>query len=171
MMNDRGRAGTEAPLVFNGWSIHAHPVFLDQLDRLIAQVEARKQHDRQAWQAKSRIRRPAAIVKLTTKAIPATPAFRQGDSLGDQRKNWFRARFFQRYRLFFRFDSPMKVIVLACMKDERTLRAYGSKTDADAVFKGMPEAGNPPDDLDMLARQAIAKAGRFNKGLRAASGD
>ena len=32
----------QAPLVVNGWSIYAHPLFLDQLEGLIEEVEARK---------------------------------------------------------------------------------------------------------------------------------
>ena len=30
----------QAPLVVNGWSIYAHPLFLDQLEGLIEEVEA-----------------------------------------------------------------------------------------------------------------------------------
>ncbi len=33
------------PLVVNGWTIFAHPIFLDQLEALMAQVEALKGKD------------------------------------------------------------------------------------------------------------------------------
>lgn len=168
-----GAAPAEAPLVVNGWSIYAHPVFLDQLEGLIEEVEARKARDPKTWRKKNCTKRLAAIVKLVTETIPAdpgAPAFRQGDTLGAHRKHWFRASFFQQYRLFFRFDSTAKVIVLAWVNDEQTLRAYGSKTDAYATFKGMLEGGNPPDDLDALMEEAVAAAERFEEGLKAAPG-
>src|SRR6056297_3086888 len=111
-----GAAQAEAPLFVNGWSIYAHPVFLDQLEGLIEEVETRKTRDPKAWHKKNCTKRLAAIFKLVSENIPADPgdpAFRQGDTLGEHRKHWFRAKFFQQYRLFFRFDSNAKVIVLA----------------------------------------------------------
>ena len=42
MTNDETTAPFEAPLVVNGWSFYAHPLFLGQLDRLIKEVEVRK---------------------------------------------------------------------------------------------------------------------------------
>ncbi|ETX10992.1 hypothetical protein OCH239_20285 [Roseivivax halodurans JCM 10272] len=168
-----GPAPVEAPLVVNGWSIYAHPVFLDQLEDLIEEVEARKSRDPKSWQKKNCTKRLAAIFKLVSENIPADPAssaFRLGEALGEHRKHWFRAKFFQQYRLFFRFDSSAKVIVLAWVNDVQTLRAYGSKTDAYATFKGMLEGGNPPDDFDALMKDAVAEAPRFEDGLRAAPG-
>lgn len=168
-----GGARAEAPLVVNGWSIYAHPLFLDQLEELIAEVEARKVRDPNNWKRKNCTKRLAAVFKLVSEKIPAAPgdrAFRQGDTLGEHRKHWFRAKFFQQYRLFFRFDSTAKVIVLAWVNDERTLRAYGSKTDAYATFKGMLEGGNPPDNFDALMKEAVVAAARFEQGLKAAPG-
>ena len=162
-----------APLVVNGWSIYAHPVFPDQLDGLIEEVEARKARDPATYKTKNGAKRLAAILRLVTEAIPADPAapqFRQGDTLGPDRKHWFRAKFFQQYRLFFRFDSASRIIVLAWMNDAQTLRAYGSRTDAYATFKGMLDAGNPPDDFDVLLRAAQASAERFATGAKAAKG-
>ena len=166
-----GAAPAEAPLVVNGWSIFAHPIFLDQLEELIEEVEVRKVREPKAWQKKNCTKRLAAIFKLVTENIPADPgasAFRQGNTLGETRKHWFRATFFQQYRLFFRFDSTAKVIVLAWVNDEQTLRAYGSKIDAYATFKGMLDGGNPPDDFDALMKEALAAAKRFEEGLKAA---
>lgn len=169
MTGDAAPAG--APLVVNGWSIYAHPIFLEQLEVLIEEVEYRKARDPKTWQKKNCTKRLAAIFKLVTANIPAdpgAPAFRQGDTLGESRRHWFRAKFFQQYRLFFRFDSSVKVIVHAWVNDEHTLRAYGSKTDAYATFKSMLEVGNPPDNFDTLKKEAVAEAERFRKGLRAA---
>jgi|OM-RGC.v1.020918408 Toxin with endonuclease activity YhaV. len=164
------RVPTQAPLVVNGWSIYAHPLFLDQLEGLIEEVEARKSRDPKTWQKKNCAKRLAAIFKLMTEAIlvdPGSGAFRQGGTLGDQRKHWFRAKFFQQYRLFYRFNSEAKVIIFAWVNDDRTLRAYGSKTDAYATFKGMLEDGNPPDTFDALLIEAGAADKRFLMSLKA----
>jgi len=163
---------TSAPLVVNGWTLYAHPLFLDQLESLIDEVEARKRKDPKTWRKKNAAKRLAAILKLTTEVIPADPAapqFRQGGTLGPDRKHWFRAKFFQQYRLFFRFDSQSKVIVLAWVNDDATLRAYGSKTDAFLTFKGMLDSGNPPEDFDTLMTEAAASAARFKESSKAAS--
>jgi toxin YhaV len=50
------------------------------------------------------------------------------------------------FRLFFRFSSTAKIIVYAWVNDSDTLRTYGSKGDAHAVFKTMLDKGNPPED-------------------------
>ena len=62
-----------APLVVNGWSIYAHPLFLDQLEGLTLAVEARKSRDPKTWRKKNSTKRLAAIFKLLTEALPADP--------------------------------------------------------------------------------------------------
>ena len=159
-----------APLVVNGWSIYAHPLFLDQLEGLIEQVEARKARDPKTWRKKNSTKRLAALFKLVTEAIPADPgaaAVRQGGTLGDHRKHWVRAKFFQQYWMFYRFNSDAKVIVVVWVNDDKNLRAYGSKTDAYATFKGMLEDGNPPDDFDVLLKEATAADKRLEASLDA----
>ncbi|GGD39049.1 type II toxin-antitoxin system YhaV family toxin [Sinisalibacter lacisalsi] len=157
-----------APIVVNGWSIYAHPLFLDQLEALIEEVEDRKRKNPTGYTGHNSAKRLAAIYKLATEVIPADPSapqFRQGDTLGPHRKHWFRAKFFQQYRLFYRFDSAMKVIVLAWVNDEGTLRAYGKKTDAYATFRSMLEDGNPPDDFEQLHKLAVAAGERLREAL------
>ena len=107
---------SQAPLVVNGWSIYAHPLFLDQLELLIEDVEARKARDPKTWPKTNCTKRLAAIFKLVIEAIPADPgaaAFRQSGTLGDHRKHWFRAKFFQQYRLFYRFNSDLWSVSIA----------------------------------------------------------
>ena len=70
--------------------------------------------------------------------------------MGDDYKHWFRAKFFQQYRLFFRYHEPSKTIVYAWVNDEHSKRAYGSKTDAYRVFEKMLQSGSPPDDWQAL---------------------
>ena len=50
------------------------------------------------------------------------------------------------------------------------VRAYGSRTDAYATFRGMLDDGRPPDDFDALLKEAAEAATRFAGGLGAAPG-
>lgn len=145
------------PLVINGWSIFVHPLFLSQLEALTGQVEAFQRKDPQGYVKKNATKRLAAIQKLAFEVIPQDPSrpeYRQGGTLGIEYKHWFRAKFFQQYRLFFRYHAQAKIIVLAWVNDEDTKRAYESSDDAYRVFRRMLEGGNPPDDWDELLRQA-----------------
>lgn len=148
--------------VINGWTIRAHPLLLDQLEKLTAAVEDLERKNPEGFQDSANAKLLAALVELIFNKIPADPsanAYRQGKTLGPKHKHWFRAKFGNgRFRLFFRYSSAAKVIIFAWVNDENSLRTYGSKTDAYAVFKGMLEDGNPPDDWDMLLTAASAKA-------------
>ena len=90
---------------------------------------------------------------------PNAPEFRQGNTLGKDNRHWFRAKFHQRYRLFYRFATKEKVIIYAWLNDEKTLRKAGSKTDPYSVFRGMLEAGDPPGSIaDLLQRSKDLKS-------------
>lgn len=146
-----------APLVVNGWTLYAHPLFLDQLEALTEKVEALRGKGPADYKRKNATKRLAAIRKLAFEVIPADPArpeYRQGKTLGKHYKHWFRAKFFQQYRLFFRFHSASKVIVYAWVNDDNTLRAYESADDAYRVFRKMLDGGNPPDDWNGLLKAA-----------------
>ena len=145
------------PLIVYGWTVFAHPLFLAQIEALAQQVEAFKQKDPSGYMNKNASKRLAAIVKLAFNTIPQDPArseYRQGGSLGDDHKHWFRAKFFQQYRLFFRYHTASKLIVLAWVNDDHSKRAYGSSDDADRVFRKMLENGHPPDDWNQLLAEA-----------------
>ncbi len=145
-------------LTINGWTILAHPLFLDQLEKLVESVEALKAKKPDQYQKNANTKLLAALNKLVFQTIPADPTatvFRQGSTLGDGRKHWFRAKFGNgRFRLFFRYDSSAKIIIFAWVNDETSLRAYGAKTDAYKIFKGMLDDGNPPDDWTALHKAA-----------------
>jgi len=114
------------PLIIHGWTVFAHPLFLAQIEALARQVEALKQKDPAGYVTKNATKRLAAITGLAFDVIPQDPTrpeYRQGRTLGDDHKHWFRAKFFQQYRLFFRFHAPGKVIVYARVNDEDTRRA------------------------------------------------
>ena len=121
-------AGTPAPLVVHGWTIFVHPLFLAQLEALAAEVEALRRKDPAGYTRKNASKRLAAITKLAFDVIPQDPArpeYRQGGALGDGHRHWFRAKFFQQYRLFFRYHASSKVIVYAWVNDEATLSPGG----------------------------------------------
>ena len=60
------------PLVVNGWTIFAHPLFLDQLEVLARQVEALKLRDQVGYVKKNATKRLAAIAKLDQATLPAS---------------------------------------------------------------------------------------------------
>ena len=153
----------------NGWTVFAHPLFLAQLEAITRQVERLKQKDPAGFTKKNAAKRLAAIAKLAFEVIPQDPSraeYRQGNTLGDDHKHWFRTKFFQQYRLFFRYHAPSKVIVLAWVNDEDTKRAYESSDDAYRVFRKMLESGHPPDDWDQLLAEAQASANRLQAVIK-----
>jgi toxin YhaV len=144
-------------LVVNGWTVFAHPLFVAQLQALTDQVAALQAKDPQAYTRKNATKRLAAIRQLALEVIPQDPTrpeYRQDNTLGDAHRHWFRAKFFQQYRLFFRFHAASRIIVLAWVNDENTRRAYESPDDAYRVFRKMLDGGHPPGDWDELLAQA-----------------
>ncbi|MEL6438725.1 MAG: type II toxin-antitoxin system YhaV family toxin [Cyanobacteria bacterium J06621_8] len=154
------------PLVINGWSIFAHPLLIKQLKELLSQVETLRQKYPQNYQQKNATKRLAAIVKLAFDVIPQDPTrsdYRQGTTLGDDYKHWFRAKFFQQYHLFFRYHQESKIIVFAWVNDEKSKRAYNSKTDAYRMFNKILKSGKPPDDWNDLLEEAKGETNRLEK--------
>ncbi len=158
------------PLVINGWNIFAHPLFLNQFEELLAQVEILRQKFPNDYKRKNATKRLAAIVKLAFNTIPQDPTrndYRQGTTLGDNYKHWFRAKFFQQYRLFFRYHQESKIIVFVWVNDENSKRDYESSTDAYGVFQKMLESCHPPDDLNALLKEAESETNRLERIVKA----
>ena len=173
---------TNQPIQIDGWKIYAHPLFLNELETLTLKVEKLQRKYPDTYQKKKATKLLAAIVKLAFEEIPQDPAqskYRQGKTLGDDYKHWFRAKFYQRcdpappagarerasrqqYRLFFRYHQKSKIIVYAWVNDEQSKRAYGSKTDAYSVFQKMLNDGNPPDSWEELLKQAKKETKRLD---------
>jgi toxin YhaV len=153
----------------NGWKIYAHPVFIDQLETLVQEVEQLRADNPKGYREKKKTKLLAAILKMAFEVIPQNPAhpmFLQGNTLGPEHRHWHRGKFFEgRYRLFFRYSSTAKAIVLAWVNDEETLRTYGSKTDAYAVFKTMLSKGRPPGEWKRLLKEAEEAVPRSKKLL------
>ena len=111
------------PLVINEWVILAHPLFLAQLEVLRQEVEELKQKHPLKFCEKNATKRLAAINYLIFEKIPSNPTlaeYRQGLTLGSDNRHWFRAKFFQQYRLFFRFHLEKKIIIYVWVNDEST---------------------------------------------------
>lgn len=148
----------------NGWTLFQHPEFSRQLIKLKAKVLAAKAADPGGYRRSQDFKLFSAVMKLIDEVIPATlpdtKDFRHGGTLAGDRKHWFRAKFGNgRYRLFFQFSSTEKAIIYAWVNDEETLRTYGSKTDAYAVFAAMLANGNPPDTWEDLMNAVGAEVG------------
>jgi toxin YhaV len=155
-----------APIAVNGWLLVAHPLFLDQLEDLISTVERLRCKDPEGYRGKNASKRLAAVNRLMFHDIPQDPSrkdYRQGSTLGPEHRHWHRAKFFQQYRLFFRFHNRSRVIVLGWVNDTDTKRAYGSKTDAYRVFQSMLANGHPPDDWEELLQEASQANQRLQK--------
>lgn len=108
-------AQPEGPVTVHGCTIYLHPLFRGQLDSLQEQVNTLRSKDPAGYHSRNATKRLAAIVRLAFDVIPQDPtrtAYRLGGTLGDQHKYWFRAKFFQQYRLFFRFHTASKIIVI-----------------------------------------------------------
>jgi len=159
------------PITVNGWSIYAHPLFLDQIEPLVSEVEQLRAADPTGSRQKKKTKLLAAIYKMAFEVIPQNPAdraFWQGNTLSSLYRHWHRGKFFEgRYRLFFRYSAAGKAIILAWVNDEETLRTYGSKADAYAVFKGMLDRNRPPDDWETLLKEAKAAVLRTESLLKA----
>ena len=137
------------PLIINGWQIYAHTLFIDQFESLAVQVKKLSHKYPDEYKGKRKTKLLAAISKLAFEIIPQDPTlpkYRQGNTLGSEYKHWFRAKFFQQYRLFFRYHLKQQVIVYVWVNDEKSKRAYGSSSDAYTVFRKMLDSGNPPND-------------------------
>jgi toxin YhaV len=144
-------------LEVNGWNLYIHPLFKDQLTALMDKVEDLKDKKPDSYESSKDYKILAAINKLTMEAIPSDPGntdYSIGNTMGAANRKWKRAKFYQQYRLFFRYDHSSKTIVYAWVNDEETKRSYGSKDDAYVVFKKMLKRGNPPNIWDELMENA-----------------
>lgn len=153
-------------LLVKGWRVFAHPLFLDQVESLVSKVEELRLKHPDSYRNKNATKRLAAISDLVWSFIPEDPThakYRQGGTLGKEHTHWYRAKFFQQYRLFFRYHSDSKIIIYGWVNDNKTKRAYGSKNDAYLVFEKMLDNGNPPTSWDELLGECRSQGDRLNE--------
>ena len=137
----------------HGWTLLFHEGVTEQLRRLQAAAERAEQNDPQGFAHNANVKLFWALSQLILDVVPGDPSrdeFRQGNTLGPAFRHWRRAKIGRRLRLFFRYDSHVRVIVFAWVNDVQTLRSAGSKSDPYAVFEKMFGRGNPPDDWAAL---------------------
>jgi toxin YhaV len=140
----------------NGWLLLFHKGFVDQLDRLVTAYRKAKSGDPAGFRSNANVKLLAAVARLVLDVVPADPTrpeYRQGNTLDKAYRDWFRVRFFQRFRLFFRYHGRARIIVFAWLNDETTLRARGARSDPYEVFRAKLERGDPPPDWDTLVRE------------------
>jgi toxin YhaV len=139
------------------WSLLAHPAFMTQLEISRQKMADAKAKAEVNWISHSDVKRHFTLTRMITEKIPQNPAsadFRLGNALGQKYRLWFRAKFLQQYRIFFRYSSIRNIIVYAWVNDPANLRAYGSKTDAYQVFRKMLESGKVPNNWDELIAES-----------------
>ena len=144
-------------------------MMVGQVSSLCDAYARAKAADPNGYRSNANVRVLAAVAKLVLQVIPEDPGkleYRLGNTMGKAYRHWSHAKFGQRFRLFFRYDSVVKIIVFAWVNDESTLRARGSKTDPYAVFRAMLGRGNPPDDWEALLKGAQDLSPDLLKALR-----
>lgn len=145
---------TAFPEANNGWTLYHHPLFRDQLNALIAEAETLAGRlSTEDYAQHPKVRLLARVRKIIFEDIlrdPASRSYEQGNTLGPAHRHWRRAKFNQRFRIFFRFHTASRVIIYAWMNDESALRARGSRRDVYAEFERRLKAGEPPDGWNEL---------------------
>ncbi len=153
----RGAAGQQPrPLVVNGYHLLVWPAFSERWQKLRAEVERLRDNDPENYQRTPAAKLLAAVRDATLRDIPRDPGadrYRQEITLGSEHRHWRRDKFFQRFRLFFRYSSDPAMIAYVWLNDDSTLRKGGARTDAYAVFRAMLERGRPPADWEELVRE------------------
>jgi toxin YhaV len=142
-------------MVVNGWTLLFHEAIIVQTKSLADAYERTRKGDPKGFRFNANVKLLAALAKLVLDIIPTDPSrpeYRQGNTLGGQYRHWLRAKFFARFRLFFRCDSQSRLIVYAWVNDERTLRKRGGRSDPYEVFRRMLASGNPPNDWAPLVK-------------------
>ena len=137
----------------HGWNLLFHDCLIEQLQKLDVAASRAKTQDPAGFESNANVKLFAALAELIFETIPSDPnreEYRQGNTMGPAFRHWRRAKIGRRFRLFFRFDSKTRIIILAWVNDENTLRSSGAKTDPYIVFQKMLKSGHPPDDWDAL---------------------
>jgi toxin YhaV len=160
-------ASSKEQKIVNDWILYAHSMFIDQYEKLIYEVENLQAKDSVNYKQSNAAKRLTAIQYLIFEKIPKDPSlseYRLGNTLGSEHKHWFRAKFFQQYRLFFRYHRESRMIIYGWVNDENSKRAYDSHTDAYKTFKKMLSRNRPPTNWDRLL--AEVKNNKFNNENR-----
>jgi toxin YhaV len=143
-----------------GWKLYQHPAFQIPFEHLVAEVQQLQDVDPANYSGHPKAKLLKRILELILDEIPTNPGgeqYRQGNTFGTDYRHWRRAKFLQRFRLFFRYHEPSKIIIYGWLNDENSLRKSGSKTDPYTIFRNRLDKGNPPDDWETLAFKSTEK--------------
>src|SRR5690349_20961896 len=99
----------------HGWTLLLHPLLVAQLEKLTAAAEQEARRARGGGTpVTANTKVVEALFELMFRVIPEDPTraeYRQGATLGERRKHWFRAKFGAgRFRLFFRYLERARVL-------------------------------------------------------------
>ncbi|HEY0211010.1 type II toxin-antitoxin system YhaV family toxin [Acerihabitans sp.] len=111
---------------------------MEQISALIEKVDLLKQKYPDVYEKKKSARVLATTKKVISCRITCAPGaneFRQGSSLGDAHKHWFRAKFLQQYRIYYRYSERYQHIVLGWLNNDETLRSCVSKLTLIKFFR------------------------------------
>jgi len=140
----------------HGWNLLFHECLIEQLQKLETAASRAQAQDPEDFSSNANVKLFDALTALTALILDVVPSdpnrdeYRQGNTMGPAFRHWRRAKIGRRFRLFFRFDSKMRIIIFAWVNDEHTLCSSGAKTDPYIVFQKMLKSGHPPDDWDAL---------------------
>lgn len=141
------------PLVINGWTFLAWPAFDTRWVALIRAVTKQRATNPERPPACPEAAVLAALMRVIRDHVardPNAPDHRLRQPLGA----WRRVKFLGRLRLFYRFSSAHRLVVLTWLNDENTPWKEGASTDPYVVFAGMLTRGEIPEDWDALVKTA-----------------
>lgn len=108
----------------HGWNLLFHDCLIEQLQKLHASVERARVQDSARFDSNANVKLFNALSQLMLETIPSDPnreEYRQGNAMGPAFRHWRRAKIGRRFRLFFRFDSTIRIIIFGWVNDENSL--------------------------------------------------
>ncbi len=106
----------------HGWTLLFHGCLIEQLQKLKAASDRAEASDPFGFASNANVKLYRALSQLIFETVPDDPAreeYRQGNTMGTAYRHWRRAKIGRRFRLFFRYDSKLKVIVFSWVNDDR----------------------------------------------------
>jgi toxin YhaV len=150
---DPAASSQQTALIIGGWKFLAWPAFDMRWTALIRAVTKQRTAEPGRAPSSPEAKLLAALVHVLRDRVARDPNakdFRLRKDLGA----WRRVKFLGRLRLFYRFSSRHRIIVLTWLNDENMLRKEGSSTDPYVVFSRMLSNGEVPSDWNALVAGA-----------------
>ena len=155
------------PTEINGWVFYWHQLFKNHnmysfsgyLMELLEAVEKLQKDDPQNFHHHHTYKFFEQIDSSINNRIapdPTNKEFLLGNTLGKKHRCWKRVKHAlpPRYRLFFRYQTTPKEVVLVWLNNSRCLRKEGAKTDVYTVFAKMLKKGTVPNSIETLISES-----------------